>query len=299
MNGHKKPPSTTRVLFVVAITLLLFADTRQPAVFAVAGQSAVQQDEVSGLREELREMKKTLDEIKTLLQGAAKPQSPTRSTASVRVSGSPSLGQENAPVTLVEFSDFQCPFCKRHASTVYQALKKDYIDTGKLRYVFRDFPIASLHPDARQAHEAAHCAGEQNRFWDMHDRLFEISPDFSAASLSSAAAGIGLDAKTFGECVRSGRYAKHLDQEISEGTQAGVTGTPAFVIGPAANEEISGTVVSGAQPLERFTQIIDGVLAQSARGVASEAAKAGAHVESQGAQPFEFRIDPVPSAASR
>src|SRR2546425_3089506 len=102
-------------------------------------------------------------------QGAIAPRGPVRTS----VADAPSLGRADAPVTLVEFSDFQCPFCGRFFATTLPALKKDYIDTGKLRYVFRDFPLDQLHPHARMAAAAAHCAGEQGKYWDMHDVLFQ------------------------------------------------------------------------------------------------------------------------------
>jgi protein-disulfide isomerase len=136
------------------------------AVFTVllvwpgVGQAGVE-EEIAELREAISEIRRETVKIKNLLV-SSKPQNPPRATAAAGVSGRPSLGRKDAPVTLVEFSDYQCQFCKRHFSTVYPILRKEYIDTGKLRYVFRDFPIAALHPQADKAHEAGHCAGEQN-----------------------------------------------------------------------------------------------------------------------------------------
>jgi protein-disulfide isomerase len=129
--------------------------------------------------------------------------------------------------------------CKRHFSTVYPLLKKDYIDRGKLRYVFRDFPIAGLHPQAKKAHEAAYCAGEQNNYWGMHDILFENSKDLSIPALKGYAEKIGLNEEQFNACLESGKYAGAIDKEIAEGTMAGVTGTPAFIIGRAGQERRS------------------------------------------------------------
>jgi protein-disulfide isomerase len=216
------------------------------------------EEEIGELRKELAEIKNEVGEIKNLLQGALKPQSPPKVTAAVGVSGRPSLGRQDAPVTLVEFSDYQCPFCKRH---FYPILKKDYIDTGKLRYVFRDFPIAGLHPQAQKAHEAAYCAGEQNKYWDMHDMLFENSQDLSVPALKGHATKIGLKDNQFNACLESGKYAADIDREITEGTAAGVNGTPAFFIGPSGSgEKITGTLISGAQPLISFKQVIDDLL---------------------------------------
>lgn len=263
-----------------------------------AGQAEVE-EEISQLRKELAEMKKELGEIKTLLQGAFKPQSPPRATAVVGISGRPSLGPRDAPVTLIEFSDYQCPFCKRHFSTVYPVLKKDYIDTGKLRYVFHDFPIASLHPEAKKAHEAAYCAGEQNRYWEMHDILFESSPDLSVSALKKSAMKIALNANQFNHCVESGKYAKDVDKEIAEGTQAGVTGTPAFVIGQSGGDKITGTLVSGAQPLTRFTQVIDELLKVAGQDDNSKLKKEGEKRQSRGPEPFKFEVDPLQPEKSK
>jgi protein-disulfide isomerase len=219
------------------------------------------EEEIGELRKELAEIRKEVGEIKNLLQSALKPQSPPKITASVSISGKPSLGRQDAPVTLVEFSDYQCPFCKRHFSTVYPILKKDYIDTGKLRYVFRDFPIAGLHPQAQKAHEAAYCAGEQKKYWEMHDMLFENSQDLSVSALKGYATKIALNNDQFSACLESGKYTGEIEKEISEGTQAGVSGTPAFFIGPSGSgEKITGTLVSGAQPLTRFKQVIEDLL---------------------------------------
>jgi len=150
------------------------------------------EEEIAALHKEMSDIRKDIGEIKLLLQRAAKPDTAAKVTTAVTIASKPTLGRQDAPVTLVEFSDYQCPFCKRHFSAIYPILKKDYIDTGKLRYVFRDFPIAGLHPQAKKAHEAAYCAGEQKRYWEMHDILFENSKDFSVPALKKYATKIAL-----------------------------------------------------------------------------------------------------------
>ena len=225
-----------------------------------AGRAGVE-EEIASLRKELAEIKKELAEIKSILQGALRPRRQPTRTATISIAGRPSLGRQDAPVTMVEFSDYQCPFCKRYASTVYPIIKKDYIDTGKLRYVFRDFPIANLHPQAKKAHEAAYCAGEQNKYWEMHDILFQNPGDFSVPALKRYGQEIGIGGDTFNDCLESSKYAREIEKEITEGTKAGVRGTPSFFIGPSGSgEEITGTMVRGAQPLSRFRQIIENVL---------------------------------------
>lgn len=124
-----------------------------------------------------------------------------------------------------------------------------------------DFPIAGLHPQAKKGHEAAHCAGEQNKYWEMHHNLFENSKDFSLPALKRYAQQIGLNGDQFNACLESGKYDPVVEKEIAEGTEAGVRGTPAFFIGPSGSgEKITGTMVTGAQPLARFKQIIEEAL---------------------------------------
>jgi len=237
----------------IGAALLLWPSSSQAGV----------EEEIAKLRKELAEIKKDVAEIKSILilQGRSRARRPSRVTAEVSVSGKPILGREDAPVTMVEFSDYQCPFCKRHFLTVLPIIKKEYIDTGKVRYVFRDFPIASLHPQAKKGHEAAYCAREQNKYWEMHDTLFENSKDFSVPALKRYAQGIGLDGDRFNNCLQSRKYASRIEKEIAEGTKAGVRGTPSFFIGPSGSGgKITGTIVRGAQPLARFRRVIENVL---------------------------------------
>jgi protein-disulfide isomerase len=231
------------------------------------------EEEIAALRKEIAEIKKDLAEIKSILRGAAEARRPQSVIADVKVAGRPSLGRQDAPVTLVEFTDYQCPFCKRHFSTVYPSLKKDYIDTGKLRYVLRDFPIAGLHPQAKKGHEAAHCAGEQNKYWEMHHNLFENSKDFSLPALKRYAQQIGLNEDQFNGCLESGKYAQEVDKEIAEGSEAGVRGTPSFFIGPSGpGEKFTATIVTGAQPFARFKQVIEEALKAASQGGKSKPA---------------------------
>lgn len=170
----------------------------------------------------------------------------------VGTEGAPFKGPAKAPVTMVEFSDFHCPFCKRVLSTLAQ-LDSKY--SGKIKLVFRDFPIEQLHPGAGKAHEAARCANEQGKFWAYHDKLFANAPKTSLDNLKAYAKEVGLDAAAFEKCLGSGKYQAAVQKDIEEGTRAGVTGTPTFFI--------NGRVISGAQPLESFVRVIDDELARA------------------------------------
>lgn len=244
----------------VAVWITVAAIAGGLLIWPGAGQAGVE-EEIASLRKELEFIKKELGEIKGILQGAFRARRPPSTTAVVSVSGRPSLGRQDAPVTMVEFSDYQCPFCKRHSLTVFPIIKKDYIDTGKLRYVFRDFPIANLHPQAKKAHEAAHCAGEQNKYWEMHEILFKNPKGLSVKVLKRYGQDIGVDGDKFNDCLKSGKYSREIEREIADGTKAGVRGTPSFFIGPSGSgEKITGKMVRGAQPLSRFRQVIENLL---------------------------------------
>jgi protein-disulfide isomerase len=130
-----------------------------------------------------------------------------------------------------------------------------------MRYVMRDFPNARLHPLAEKAHEAAHCAGEQKRYWEMHELLFAKSPDLTVPALKKYAVEVGLNAGQFDNCLDSDKYAKEVDREIQAGSDAGVRGTPSFFVGRSeSGEKITGTMIVGAQPFENFKRMIDGIL---------------------------------------
>ena len=171
---------------------------------------------------------------------------PPVTRVTVDVAGAPSRGPEKAPVTIVEFSDFHCPFCRRVQPTLEQVLAK-YPD--KIRLVYKDLPLDSLHPQARAAAEAAQCAHEQGKFWPYHDRLYERGSDASVATLTAVATDAGLDVAAFSQCLASGRQKAAVQRSADEAEGFGATGTPTFFI--------NGRMMSGALPLETFTRVID------------------------------------------
>jgi protein-disulfide isomerase len=158
----------------------------------------------------------------------------------------PFVGPADAPVTIVEFSDYQCPYCHRAEKVVDQVL--DHYD-GKVRVVFRDMPLESLHPDAPKAHEAAGCALEQDQYWEMHDKLFANRQNLDRESLIEYAEELQLDAEAFETCLDEGQRAEEVAQDIAAARAQGISGTPAFFV--------NGRLLSGAQPFERFQEIID------------------------------------------
>jgi protein-disulfide isomerase len=164
--------------------------------------------------------------------------------------GRPARGPANAPIEIIEFSDFQCPFCLQANPTVTKVLST-YGD--KIRFVYRHFPLPN-HPNARPAAEASACAAEQDKFWPYHDRLFGNQALLSAADLKQHAAAVGLDTAKFGACVDSRKFKSVVDEDVQAGEEAGVSGTPAFFI--------NGRVLGGAQPFDAFKRVIDEELAR-------------------------------------
>ncbi|MBI4171057.1 MAG: DsbA family protein [Candidatus Aenigmarchaeota archaeon] len=178
----------------------------------------------------------------------------------VSVDDDPSIGDQNAKVTIIEFSDFECPFCSRFFTQTLPQIDKEYISTGKVRLVYRDFPLNSIHPSAQKAAEAAECADEQGKWKAMHDWLFGsrdqwagLGESASVAKFKEAAPTLGLNAAQFDSCLDSGKYKDEVDKDFQDGSNAGVSGTPSFFI--------NGQQVVGAQPYSVFKQIIDRELA--------------------------------------
>ncbi len=208
-------------------------------------RGALQRNKLATKREEFLNSLRSQAKVVVIL----KP--PPVLRVAVAVDGAPFKGTAKAPVTIVEFSDFHCPFCRRVLPTLAQ-LEAKYGD--KIKLVFRDFPIESLHPGATKAHEAARCANEQGKFWAYHDKLFDSPPKSSPEMFRELAKEIGLNANGFETCVNSGKYQAAIKEDIAEGNRVGVTGTPAFFI--------NGRIISGAQPLEAFARIIDDELSR-------------------------------------
>jgi protein-disulfide isomerase len=172
--------------------------------------------------------------------------------AEVSTEGAPFRGPATAPVTIVEFQDFHCPFCERVQPTLAQVVGR-YGERIKL--VYRDFPIDELHPQARKAHEAARCANDQGKFWPYHDVLFARPKQAGPEDLKTYAREAGLDVESFERCVTARTYQAAVQKDVDEGIRAGVTGTPTFFI--------NGRLVSGALPLESFARLIDDELARA------------------------------------
>ncbi|OGN18141.1 MAG: hypothetical protein A3F48_02335 [Candidatus Yanofskybacteria bacterium RIFCSPHIGHO2_12_FULL_41_9] len=167
----------------------------------------------------------------------------------------PILGNKNAKVTIIEFSDYQCPFCRSFWKESFSQIKKEYIDTGKVKFIYRDYPL-SFHPMAEPSAQAGQCADEQGKYWEMHDKIFgeqekkgQGTVTYTVAEVKRWASEISLDGPSFNECLDSGKYKDEVAKDFSDGSAAGVSGTPSVFI--------NGRLIVGAQPFSAFKAIID------------------------------------------
>jgi protein-disulfide isomerase len=247
-----------------------------PAGFA---QSA---DEFEAVRRQIEELKQGQaaihDQLKTIQEllrrgGGAQGRRPAATVEPVDlvlrgVDDDPSKGDGEAELMLIEYTDYQCPFCRRHATTTLPQLEREYLSTGKVRYVLRDFPLETIHPSAFNAARAAGCASEQGKHWEMHDRLFEAQGALAPEDLRRYGEEIGLDAAAFAECLESDRYTDRIRQEMADASAAGVSATPTFFLAVPGDEPGTAKALArirGAQPYPVFKGAIDAALAKQNR----------------------------------
>lgn len=239
----------------------------------LVAQGAQRQNQTAGsetlerLRADHEALRAELEELRKLILVPQKLTVEPSETV-VTISGSPFKGNPTAAVVVVEFSDYQCPYCARHATDVLPKIERDYLSTGRVKYVLLDFPLETVHPDAIRAHEAALCAGEQNRYWEMHDLLLADQRRFTRKGLANIAKRVGLDLRRFGSCVDGHRFQPAVRAIVDAGKEAGATGTPTFFVGvPSLDGRVfAKSIIRGAQPFETFKRVIDDLL----RGVSSQ-----------------------------
>ncbi len=242
------------------------------ALLTACGPASAQKpDDLAALRKEIESlraaqaaMQKDVDEIKAALRPpSSDPIMSAPPGMTVPLGDGPTRGDATAPIVMVEFSDYECQFCGRFARESFPAIEREFIATGKVRHVFRSFPLEAIHKRAFKAHEAAACAGSQNRYWPFHDRLFANQRALEPADLLAHAAAVGLDTGAFKACLDSGTMAARVRQDIDAGTQLGVQGTPLFLIGrPGPGGTLTVVKgISGAQPFSVFKQAFEAVAA--------------------------------------
>ena len=217
-----------------------------------AADKGITHEQADEILKELRQIRELLEK-----QGAPAPAPPPGqqqiTKANVSIEGAYTMGAKDAPLTMVEFTDFQCPFCQRFHVQTFAELKKNYIDTGKLRFVSRDLPL-DFHPNALQAAQAGRCAGEQGQFWVMRDRMNSNPDKLDLASLAEIALDLKLNVASFRSCIESGKYKSAIRSDSQAAEKIGANGTPSFVLGKSTPEGVDGELIIGAMPYEVFDQ---------------------------------------------
>jgi protein-disulfide isomerase len=244
-----------------------FYDKNKARFGATAEAEAIKQIENGLNQQKLRERRMEYAKELRTKAGLRVMLEPPRLAVEV-AADEPSRGPAQAAVTVVEFSDFQCPYCSRVTPTL-KKVQETYGDT--VRVVYRDLPLVQIHPQAAKAAEAATCAHDQGKFWEMHDRLFADQSKLQVDELKKHAAELGLDTAAFNQCLDSSKHAAEWQQDAADASTFGVTSTPAFFI--------NGRLLVGAQPFEAFAQVIDEEL--DLAGVAKPAAKPEAAASSE------------------
>jgi protein-disulfide isomerase len=216
-----------------------------------AGKDAgITRQQADQILNELRQIRQLLER-----QQARAPQAPEEqiTRAKLNLEGFAMLGSKEAPLTIVEFTDYQCPFCQRFHTTAFSDLKKNYIDTGKVRFYSRDLPL-DFHPNAMRAAQAARCANEQGQFWKLHDIMGANPNKLDLDNLLAFAADLKLDVNAFRVCVESEKYKNAVQTDVMDAMKIGANGTPTFVIGKSTPDGVDGEMVVGAQPYPVFDQ---------------------------------------------
>lgn len=236
---------------------------------ALSGAAAAQQattdelkKEIQSLREMLQAMQKDIQEIKANTVRPPGPPSPVNQV--IDVGQSPFKGDPAAKLTLIEISDYQCPFCGRYVHDTFPQVIEEYVKTGKVKSVFLDLPLEAIHKFAFKAAEAASCAGDQGKYWEMHDRLFENQK--ALEPWNPHAEAVGLDVAVFEQCMTSEKHAAEIRRDMAEANRLGVGGTPGFLLGrtdPKSSKVRILAFLSGARPFAAFKTEIDKLLVEA------------------------------------
>jgi protein-disulfide isomerase len=242
----------SKLSILLSLAVLLFTQSTR------AQQTSLDdlKKQVDALNQNMNAMQKDLQEIKALVQNRVKV--PPPQSVVLDLSDRPVKGESTAKLTLVEFLDYQCPYCGQFSRETLPQIEKDYIETGKVRYVVVNLPLDAMHKSAFKAAEAAACAGEQGKFWEMQERLFNNQQILD--QWKEHAEAIGLDVNKFDACLDTARQAADVRNDIAEARGAGVNGTPAFFLGytdPASNSIKTVAKLVGSQPYAAFKAAID------------------------------------------
>lgn len=238
-----------------SVLCILFAFALSPASAADAG---ISEEYARQILEELRQIRSILE--KQAMVHLQPPTETRRPLVAIEVGKAPLIGQKDAPFTIVEFTDFQCPFCNQFFEQTFGLVRKNYIDPGKVRLYSMDFPL-KMHRNALRAAEAGRCAGDQGQFWAMHDRMQGNPARLEMTDLLAYAEELGINVPAFRQCIESDRYKDAIEQEEQDASAKGIRGTPAFVIGKSTPTGVQGELLMGTQPYrvvdEKLKALID------------------------------------------
>ena len=259
----KHLPVPTTIAFLM--TTLLWV---QPA-------AAERDDDLTALRRQVetltkgqQDMQRDLTEIKKLLEPLQPKKPKPFEPIELTLEGSPLLGDPDAAVTLVEFTDYQCPFCRRHFTNTLPRILKNYVDNGKVRYAIKEFPLTAIHARAGKASEAALCAGDQGKYWEIHELIFKDQRKLRDSDLVAHAESLSLDVDQFKSCLADGKYTDRVKADVSLGAKAGVRGTPSFLLGLTGADGSARfratKALRGAQPYRAFEEAIEELIAAAA-----------------------------------
>jgi protein-disulfide isomerase len=234
---------------IVASSVAIVAAALAPAHAQPANEPGITSAQANEIISELRAIHQLLEKS---APAAAQAGAPADEQVSMTLGDSPVLGSAGAPLTLVEFTDYQCPFCRSFHTTVFADIKKNFVDTGKLRFISRDLPLP-MHEHANQAAAAARCAGDEQKFWTMRQVLIVNSRRLQHAELLAYARSLLLDMAAFTRCLDQNKYDAAVQRDAADAARIGITGTPSFVLGPTVTDgPFVGTMILGAQPYAVF-----------------------------------------------
>ena len=260
----------TLLLTVPALCQQLPANAHATQGGATASDG-ITHEQANAILQELKAIHQLL-ERQQVAAGPAQAQTGPQQKVKVSIQVDPAwqvMGRDDAPITVIEFSDYQCPFCRKHHSDAFAELKKNYIDTGKIRYVSRDFPL-DFHANASSAALAARCAAEQDKFWQMRDLMLGTSADLTPDSITKYAEQLKIDSTGFRSCMSTKKYNTEIQKDIAAANTLGVAATPSFVIGKTAKDRIDGVKMTGALAYKSFEGLIQEQLHPQAQNTAGK-----------------------------
>jgi len=232
-----------------AYTLLTFTAALPLAAQAAGDQTPMTRQQGDQMLQELRLIRQLLERQ---AKPAAAPQEEAPTKAKITdLTGVHMLGNKDAPLTIVEYTDYQCPFCQRFHITAFTEIKKAYIDTGKVRFFSKDMPL-DFHPNAMRAAMAARCAGEQNKFWELRDVMGANPNSLDMDHIINFAGDLKMNTSTLRACIDSGKYKDPVQTDVLEAMKIGANGTPTFIVGKSVGNGVDGDLVVGAMPFQMF-----------------------------------------------